>query len=57
MLRRTGLRTFSSLAHHTLPAVQNEPFLNYAPGSAERANLKKVLTEMKSRVICFFLLV
>ncbi|HYG37456.1 MAG TPA: L-glutamate gamma-semialdehyde dehydrogenase [Cytophagales bacterium] len=31
------------------PIPKNEPVLNYAPGSPERASLKKALTEAKSR--------
>ncbi len=35
--------------HYPLPA--NEPVLQYAPGSAERATLKKTLAELKSKAI------
>jgi len=34
-----------------VPRPVNEPILNYAPGSPERAELKKVLAKMKSEVI------
>ena len=33
------------------PAPVNEPVLNYAPGSAEKINLKKVLKELKSELV------
>ncbi len=36
---------------YQVPAAINEPVLNYAPGSAERKNLKAALTEMRSKVI------
>ncbi len=37
--------------YFSYPMPVNEPVLNYAPGSAERANLKAVLTELKNQVI------
>jgi 1-pyrroline-5-carboxylate dehydrogenase len=45
------MRRFSSLARFKLPAVKNEPMLDYAPGSVERANLRAALTKMKNEVI------
>ncbi|MEO6136639.1 MAG: L-glutamate gamma-semialdehyde dehydrogenase [Ginsengibacter sp.] len=33
------------------PLPQNEPVLNYAPGSSERALLKKVIKELKSKKV------
>jgi len=35
--------------HYPQPA--NEPVLNYAPGSAERAGLKKTIAALKKQVI------
>ncbi len=42
MLRRAiqQTRAFSNNARFTLPSVKGEPFLHYAPGSAERALLE-----------------
>jgi 1-pyrroline-5-carboxylate dehydrogenase len=37
-----------SLGYFSYPMPANEPVLSYAPGSAEKANLKKVLAELKS---------
>ncbi len=37
-----------SLGYFSYPAPANEPVLNYAPGSDERAALKKALTELKA---------
>jgi len=34
-----------------VPYPKNEPVLNYAPGSKERAALKKALDEMRSKVL------
>lgn len=36
-----------NLGHFTYPMPVNEPVYNYAPGSAERAALKKTITELK----------
>lgn len=36
-----------SLGYFSYPVPANEPVLNYAPGSPERAALKKALTELK----------
>jgi len=38
-----------SNAHFKLPAVYNEPVLNYAPGSPEKIALKKALKQAKTR--------
>jgi 1-pyrroline-5-carboxylate dehydrogenase len=38
-----------SLGYFSYPLPQNEPVLNYAPGSVEKANLKKVLAELKKK--------
>jgi 1-pyrroline-5-carboxylate dehydrogenase len=40
-----------SLGYFSYPMPVNEPVLNYAPGSSERANLKKVLAELKKEEI------
>ena len=37
-----------SLGYFSYPIPANEPVLNYAPGSAERAALKKVIAELKN---------
>ena len=37
-----------SLGYFSYPTPVNEPVLSYAPGSAEKATLKKVLAELKS---------
>ncbi len=37
-----------NLGYFNYPTPANEPVLNYAPGSAERAGLKKTLAELKS---------
>ena len=37
-----------NLGYFSYPMPVNEPVLNYAPGSAERVQLKKVLAELKS---------
>ncbi|CEI90225.1 Putative Delta-1-pyrroline-5-carboxylate dehydrogenase [Rhizopus microsporus] len=38
-----------SLAHFKLPEIHNEPMLNYAPGSPERAKLEAALKEMMAQ--------
>jgi 1-pyrroline-5-carboxylate dehydrogenase len=38
-----------NLGYFAYPLPQNEPVLNYAPGSKERENLKKTLNELKSK--------
>lgn len=38
-----------NLGYFAYPLPQNEPVLNYAPGSPERAALKKVLSEFRSK--------
>lgn len=38
-------------AFFTLPEIKNEPVLNYAPGSVERNELDKVLTDLLSKQI------
>ncbi len=38
-----------SLGYFSYPMPANEPVLNYAPGSPEKATLKKVLTELKKK--------
>lgn len=38
-----------SLGYFSYPAPQNEPVLNYAPGSPERAALKNALQKLKSK--------
>ena len=40
-----------SLGYFSYPLPINEPVLNYAPGSAERASLKKALAELKKKPI------
>lgn len=35
---------------YKVPAAINEPVLNYAPGSPERASLKKSITDLRSKV-------
>src|SRR6187455_1164389 len=40
-----------SLGYFNYPMPVNEPVLNYAPGSAERALLQKTLAELKSSEI------
>jgi 1-pyrroline-5-carboxylate dehydrogenase len=40
-----------SLGHYSLPVPANEPVLNYAPGSPERARLKATLKELKGQTI------
>jgi 1-pyrroline-5-carboxylate dehydrogenase len=40
-----------SLGYFSYPIPVNEPVLNYAPGSAEKAALKKVLAELKKEEI------
>ncbi|RYY40561.1 MAG: L-glutamate gamma-semialdehyde dehydrogenase [Chitinophagaceae bacterium] len=40
-----------SLGYFSYPTPANEPVLNYAPGSAERAALKKTLSELKAEQI------
>ncbi|KAI8143655.1 1-pyrroline-5-carboxylate dehydrogenase [Fennellomyces sp. T-0311] len=37
-----------SLAHFKLPAIENEPMKNYAPGSTERKLLEEALTAMRA---------
>ncbi|MFM1794212.1 MAG: L-glutamate gamma-semialdehyde dehydrogenase, partial [Bacteroidota bacterium] len=37
--------------HYSLPLPKNETVLNYAPGSPERARLKEVLAELKSKQV------
>ncbi|KAJ8663422.1 1-pyrroline-5-carboxylate dehydrogenase [Lichtheimia ornata] len=38
-----------SLAHFKLPVIENEPMLNYAPGSPERQKLEAALEEMRAQ--------
>lgn len=38
-----------SLGYFSYPMPVNEPVLQYAPGSPEKANLKKVLSELKKK--------
>ncbi|KAI9320891.1 1-pyrroline-5-carboxylate dehydrogenase [Dichotomocladium elegans] len=38
-----------TLAHFKLPAIENEPMLSYAPGSAERQKLQEALKEMRAQ--------
>ncbi|HEY2725668.1 MAG TPA: aldehyde dehydrogenase family protein, partial [Parafilimonas sp.] len=38
-----------NLGYFSYPMPANEPVLNYAPGSNERAQLKKVLSELKNK--------
>src|SRR5699024_5151677 len=38
-----------NFGHFSYPMPANEPVLNYAPGSAERKQLKKVLSELKGQ--------
>lgn len=40
-----------SLGYFSYPMPANEPVLQYAPGSAERASLKKTLAELKKKPI------
>ena len=40
-----------SLGYFSYPMPVNEPVLNYAPGSAERASLKKALADLKKKPI------
>ena len=40
-----------NLGYFNYPLPQNEPVLNYAPGSKERETLKKTLAELKSQQI------
>src|SRR6478736_8382732 len=40
-----------SLGYFYYPMPANEPVLQYAPGSAERATLKKTLAELKKNTI------
>lgn len=40
-----------SLGYFSYPMPVNEPVLQYAPGSPERASLKKVLAELKKKAI------
>src|SRR6185369_6311982 len=40
-----------NLGYFSYPMPVNEPVYNYAPGSAERTQLKKVLTELKKEAI------
>ncbi len=40
-----------SLGYFSYPIPANEPVQQYAPGSAERAALKKALTELKKEPI------
>jgi len=40
-----------SVGYFSYPIPANEPVLNYAPGSPERAALKKALTELKQQTI------
>ncbi len=40
-----------SLGYFSYPLPANEPVLNYAPGSIERAGLQKTLAELKTNVI------
>jgi 1-pyrroline-5-carboxylate dehydrogenase len=37
--------------HYSLPLPKNEPVLSYAPGTPERARLKEVLAELKSKQV------
>nr|NQU94024.1 L-glutamate gamma-semialdehyde dehydrogenase [Bacteroidota bacterium] len=34
-----------------IPAAKNEPILSYAPGSTERIELKKMISDMRSKII------
>jgi 1-pyrroline-5-carboxylate dehydrogenase len=38
-------------AIYQVPLPQNEPVLNYAPGSAETTNVKKAIEELRSKTI------
>ena len=38
-----------SLGYFSYPLPANEPVLSYAPGSPEKATLKKVLAELKKK--------
>src|SRR5947199_7727475 len=40
-----------NIGYFSYPHPQNEPVLNYAPGSKEREVLKKTLAELKSQSI------
>jgi 1-pyrroline-5-carboxylate dehydrogenase len=40
-----------NLGYFSYPLPQNEPVYNYAPGSPERASLKKTLGELKSKPV------
>ena len=40
-----------NLGYFSYPLPQNEPVYNYAPGSPERASLKKTLNELKSKPV------
>src|SRR3954447_14774428 len=40
-----------SLGYFSYPMPVNEPVYNYAPGSAERKQLKKVLADLKKETI------
>ncbi|HEY6977036.1 MAG TPA: 1-pyrroline-5-carboxylate dehydrogenase, partial [Chitinophagaceae bacterium] len=40
-----------SFGYFSYPLPANEPVLQYAPGSAERATLKKTLAELKKNTI------
>jgi 1-pyrroline-5-carboxylate dehydrogenase len=40
-----------NLGYFSYPLPANEPVYNYAPGSPERAALKKTLEELKSQAI------
>lgn len=50
-LVQPGTRHFSSVGRFSLPQLAGEPFLHYAPGSAERTALKDSLATMRQEVI------
>eukprot|EP00162_Nutomonas_longa_P011222 comp20426_c0_seq1/m.41025 comp20426_c0_seq1/g.41025 ORF comp20426_c0_seq1/g.41025 comp20426_c0_seq1/m.41025 type:complete len:556 (-) comp20426_c0_seq1:73-1740(-) len=47
---RALLRRFSNFGATTLPEIHNEPMLNYAPGSPERAKIEAAVVSMKKRL-------
>eukprot|EP00741_Cyanophora_paradoxa_P000641 tig00000430_g617.t1 len=46
------LSTTAPFSRTSLPQIKNEPFLHYAPGSAERKALREALDQMKAASPC-----
>eukprot|EP00741_Cyanophora_paradoxa_P000633 tig00000430_g609.t1 len=47
-----GFSTTAAFSRTSLPQIKNEPFLHYAPGSAERKALREALDQMKAGGPC-----